>query len=270
MLRNNWGGGVMLPQCEQAVVALHTAPVSCGGAVFCQLHEHAGAIDLDSPCSPRDDGASSEMSSIHGDESPPHKRAKLEQQKKRQGGACQRVASVSFLDRAVLFENKVHLEAERLMASPIEPELSTSNEVACGSQDLAVRKVDESDGVRSMSGVPDEVMQQLAEERKEQEEALNAGVPIYSEKQKKYKWGGCPLHLNGSLQPHLVKSGVCKGELSLRCAQFWKFGTDGKRRCFFECAFPRGLWNSLPQSIRTEYCDLRHSLHRNAADRVSE
>ena len=113
--------------------ALHTQPSSSGGAAFGRLEEHAGCIDLDSPSSPRGDGdgASSEMSSINGQESPPHKRAKLaQQQKKRQGGSCQTAPAISFLDRAVLFENKVNKAAERLIASPIQAESSTSSEAA--------------------------------------------------------------------------------------------------------------------------------------------
>ena len=80
--------------------------------------------------------------------------------------------------------------------------------------------------------------------------------------------GGCPVHLKKSLQPHLIKSGPCKGDLVLR-AQFWKYGNDQKRLCFFKTPFPRGLWQSLPENLKLEYCDLRHSLPRNAANRVA-
>ena len=75
---------------------------------------------------------------------------------------------MSFFDRAALFENKFQLEAEGL---------TTSSQVFA---DVSLQNVGGSAEVSVMSGVPEEVKQQMAEEIKEKEEALNAGVQIYS------------------------------------------------------------------------------------------
>ncbi|CAJ1440163.1 unnamed protein product, partial [Effrenium voratum] len=54
-------------------------------------------------------------------------------------------------------------------------------------------------------------------------ELLDCSVPASSEKQKKYKYGGCRIHPSCSLQPHLAMGGKKPGALKLRCSKWFKF-----------------------------------------------
>ena len=73
---------------------------------------------------------------------------------------------------------------------------------------------------------------------KEIQEIIASSVPIFSEKQSRYKFGGRPRHLSLSLQPHVPKSGPQRGHLLLRCSNFWKRGSDDRPLSWFQYPFP--------------------------------
>ena len=104
----------------------------------------------------------------------------------------------------------------------------------------------------------------LMDEEKEIQEIIAASVPVFSERQRGYKFGGCPKHLTLSLQPHVPKSGCQRGQLLLRCSNFWKRGSDDKPLCWFQFPFPMKLWSHLPKPIQEQFVDLENSLQRNA------
>ena len=109
-----------------------------------------------------------------------------------------------------------------------------------------------------------DVRQFLVDEEKEIQEIIAASVPVFSERQCGYKFGGCPKHLTLSLQPHVPKSGCQRGQLLLRCSNFWKRGSDDKPLCWFQFPFPMKLWSHLPKPIQEQFVDLENSLQRNA------
>lgn len=109
-----------------------------------------------------------------------------------------------------------------------------------------------------------DVRQFLADEEKEIQEIIASSVPVFSERQRGYKFGGCPNHLTLSLQPHVPKSGRQRGQLLLRRSNFWKRGTDDKPLCWFQFPFPMKLWSHLPKPIQEQFVDLENSLQRNA------
>ena len=119
----------------------------------------------------------------------------------------------------------------------------------------------------SSSKPPFDVRQFLDDEDKEIQEIIAGSVPLFSEKQRRFKFGGCPCHHALSLQPHVPKSGPQRGELLLRCSNFWKRGEDDKPMCWFQYPFPKKLWSHLSRTIQEQYVDLKNSLQRNAVKR---
>ena len=101
----------------------------------------------------------------------------------------------------------------------------------------------------------------------EKQELIQSAVPIFSQKQLRFKWGGCPYHKETSLQVHLIQSGDQKGSLVLRCSYFWKKDDSGQHRCFWNYPFPMKLLHLVPKQTRDEYQDLKHVLMRNARPR---
>ena len=70
--------------------------------------------------------------------------------------------------------------------------------------------------------MPPDVVQQLDEELALQADLHDRAVPFISPRQQNFKWGGCPYHLQSSLQPHILRSGRFQGHIMLRCSRFWK------------------------------------------------
>ena len=95
-------------------------------------------------------------------------------------------------------------------------------------------------------------------------ELLDCSVPASSEKQKKYKYGGCRIHPSCSLQPHLAMGGKKPGALKLRCSKWFKFHAEPKDRCWFSCQYPRGLLHMLPPHLKECYSTLDMALSRGA------
>ena len=118
--------------------------------------------------------------------------------------------------------------------------------------------------VSGSSSAPFDVRTFLADEKKENQEIIASSVPFFCEKQRRFKFGGCPKHLSLSLQPHVPKSGPQRGHLLLRCSNFWKRGDDDKPLCWFQYPFPMKLWDHLPKTIQEQFVDLENSLQRNA------
>ena len=110
----------------------------------------------------------------------------------------------------------------------------------------------------------------LKEEDDAVADIIRHSVPIFSDRHRRFKYGGCPHHLTTSLQPHLIQSGDNKGCLVLRCSQFWKKNSSGQRLCFYKHEFPMGLFRSLPQNIQDAYVDIRNALSRNACSRRTD
>ena len=77
--------------------------------------------------------------------------------------------------------------------------------------------------------------------KKEIQEIIASSVSFFNEKQRRFKFGGCPKHLSLSLRPHATKSGPQRGHLLLRCKNFWKRGDDDKPLCWFQYPFPMKL-----------------------------
>ncbi|CAE6945053.1 unnamed protein product [Symbiodinium natans] len=75
-------------------------------------------------------------------------------------------------------------------------------------------------------GIPPYILEQLKEESAELEDLRRC----FNKKQQKFRWGGCRFHERRSLQPHLVQSGLTRGQLFLRCAQFWPRGEQACKR----------------------------------------
>lgn len=119
-------------------------------------------------------------------------------------------------------------------------------------------------GVSASSSAHFDVRKFLDDEEKEIQEIIASSVPYFSEKQRRYKFGGCPRHLSLSLQPHVPKSGPQRGHLLLRCSNFWKRGSDDRPLCWFQYPFPMKLWSHLPKPIQEQFVDLENSLQRNA------
>ena len=104
----------------------------------------------------------------------------------------------------------------------------------------------------------------LKDEDEEIRVLVESSVPVYSDKQRRFKWGGCGIHTDLSLQPHLIRSGPSKGDLVLRCSSFWKTNeVTGKPLCFFHHKFPMKLFGQLPKGLQEEWADLKNVLLRN-------
>ena len=111
---------------------------------------------------------------------------------------------------------------------------------------------------------PFDIRRFLQDEEKEFQDIIAGSVPFFSEKQRSFKFGGCPHHSTLSLQPHVPKSGHQRGQLLLRCSHFWKRGEDGKPLCWFQYPFPMKLWKHLSKTVQDQFVDLENSLQRNA------
>ena len=114
--------------------------------------------------------------------------------------------------------------------------------------------------------MPPDVVQQLDEELALQAGLHDRAVPFFSPRQQNFKWGGCPYHLQSSLQPHVLRSGRFQGHIMLRCSRFWKREeASGRRLCWYCIPCPRGLYDRLPEAIRMEFESLSSAFARGRA-----
>ena len=221
------------------------------------LHQ---VIDLDpSQASVTDEEPSDEedaLSSIHGDESPHHRLAKLAA-----GYADPRTrpALTQVLERASVSTGSLSASGNPtdnvpLPASALPRELTRGSSSWCS----GVASWSQQDPIDD-SDFEDDVPQPVPR-RAERPPHLRVSL------NKATRWGRCPnkqcLH---SLKPWIFKSGPRKGHLVLMCSRWWSRSAANQRACWGSRVFPQERFSDLHKSMQNEYNSLPNMLLRNGA-----
>jgi len=211
------------------------------------LHQ---VIDLDpSQASVTDEEPSDEedaLSSIHGDESPHHRLAKLAA-----GYADPRTrpALTQVLERASVSTGSLSASGNPTDNVPL-PASALPRELARGSSSWCsgVASWSQQDPIHD-SDFEDDVPQ-----------------PVRVSLNKATRWGRCPnkqcLHI---LKPWIFKSGPRKGHLVLMCSRWWSRSAANQRACWGSKVFPQERFSDLHKSMQNEYNSLPNMLLRNGA-----
>ena len=196
------------------------------------------------------------LSSIHGDESPHHRLAKLAAG---YADPPRRRALTQVLDRASL--STCSFTASGSSTDNVSPASSLlPRELTRGSANWC-------SGVAAWS-------QQDSNDDSDIADDAPLPVPRRAEKpphlrvslNKATRWGRCPnkqcLH---SLKPWIFKSGPRKGHLVLMCSRWWSRSAANQRACWGSRVFPQERFSDLHKSMQNEYNSLPNMLLRNGA-----
>lgn len=105
---------------------------------------------------------------------------------------------------------------------------------------------------------------EVQEQDRQVEELTQCFVPFFLESQRRFKWGGCPVHERCSLQVHVTRPGRDMGSIWLRCSK--NFSNSSAGRCFYKIRVSKELLKLLRQQQREEYESLKMALARGSRD----